>query len=143
MYNQGLRICNTQTTHLPINIMAYNFWDPSKDSLWGVYEKGQCVYVYCSKLQAQLAAEDIGGQLVEAHCYWHRSNHGYCLSQHMHGLRLHIRSTWTGAQTMAMQPTESVNTALGGVSPPSVITPSGDGYRTTGESCGTVQSNFF
>jgi hypothetical protein len=22
MYNQGLRICNTQTTHLPINIMA-------------------------------------------------------------------------------------------------------------------------
>jgi hypothetical protein len=25
---------------------------------------------------------------------------------------------------MAMQPTESVNTALGGVSPPSVITPS-------------------
>jgi hypothetical protein len=37
---------------------------------------------------------------------------------------------------MAMQPTESVNTALGGVSPPSVITPSGDGYRTTGESCG-------
>jgi hypothetical protein len=65
MYNQGLRICNTQTTHLPINIMAYNFWDPSKDSLWGVYEKGQCVYVYCSKLQAQLAAEDIGGQLVE------------------------------------------------------------------------------
>jgi hypothetical protein len=21
MYNQGLRICNTQTTHLPINIM--------------------------------------------------------------------------------------------------------------------------
>jgi hypothetical protein len=46
-------------------------------------------------------------------------------------------------QTMAMQLTESVNTALGGVSPPSVITPSGDGYRTTGESCGTVQSNFF
>ena len=65
MYNQGLRICNTQTTHLPINIMDYNFWDPSKDSLWGVYEKGQCVYVYCSKLQAQLAAEDIGGRLVE------------------------------------------------------------------------------
>jgi hypothetical protein len=49
---------------------------------------------------------------------------------------LHIRSTWTGAQTMAIQLTESVNTALGGVSPPSVITPSGDGYRTTGESCG-------
>ena len=22
MYNQGLRICNTQTTHLPINIMT-------------------------------------------------------------------------------------------------------------------------
>jgi hypothetical protein len=22
MYNQGLRICNTQTTHLPVNIMA-------------------------------------------------------------------------------------------------------------------------
>ena len=65
MYNQGLRICNTQTTHLPINIMDYNFWDPSKDSLWGVYKKGQCVYVYCSKLQAQRTAEDIGGRLVE------------------------------------------------------------------------------
>jgi hypothetical protein len=25
-------------------------------------------------------------------------------SHTMHGLRLHIRSTWTGAQTMAMQP---------------------------------------
>jgi hypothetical protein len=24
MYNQGLRICNTQTTHLPINMMAVN-----------------------------------------------------------------------------------------------------------------------
>jgi len=24
MYNQGLRICNTQTTHLPINIMTVN-----------------------------------------------------------------------------------------------------------------------
>jgi hypothetical protein len=59
------------------------------------------------------------------------------------GPRLHIRSIWIGVQTMAMQPTESVNTALGGVSPPPVITPSGDGYRTTGESCGTVQSNFF
>ena len=47
------------------------FWDPTKDSLWGVYEKidgdakGECTYVYCSKLQAQLAAEDIGGQLLE------------------------------------------------------------------------------
>ena len=24
MYNQGLRICNTQTTHLPVNIMVIN-----------------------------------------------------------------------------------------------------------------------
>lgn len=24
MYNQGLRICNTQTTHFPINIMTVN-----------------------------------------------------------------------------------------------------------------------
>ena len=45
--------------------MDYNFWDPSKDCLWGVYEKGQCVYVYCSKLQAKHTAEDIGGRLVE------------------------------------------------------------------------------
>ena len=25
MYNQGLRICNTQTTHLPINIMSTTY----------------------------------------------------------------------------------------------------------------------
>ena len=47
------------------------FWDPTKDSLWGVYEncchpfEGECTYVYCSEQQAQLAAEDIGGQVFE------------------------------------------------------------------------------
>jgi len=46
-------------------IPVIKFWDPTKDSLWGVYEKGQCIYVYCSKLQAQLAAEDIGGKFKE------------------------------------------------------------------------------
>lgn len=40
-------------------------WDPAKDSLWGVYEGGQCIYVYCSKRQAQFAAEDIGGKFEE------------------------------------------------------------------------------
>ena len=25
MYNQGLRICNTQTTHLPVNIMSTTY----------------------------------------------------------------------------------------------------------------------
>ena len=46
-------------------IPVTKFWDPTKDSLWGVYEGGQCTYVYCSKQQAQLAAEDIGGQVLE------------------------------------------------------------------------------
>jgi hypothetical protein len=46
-------------------IPVTKFWDPTKDSLWGVYEKGQCIYVYCSKLQAQFAAEDIGGKFEE------------------------------------------------------------------------------
>jgi hypothetical protein len=33
MYNQGLRICNTQTTHLPINIMT-NYTTFSQTVCW-------------------------------------------------------------------------------------------------------------
>lgn len=41
------------------------FWDPSQDSLWGVYEGNQCTYVYCYRQAASDAAKDIGGQLRE------------------------------------------------------------------------------
>jgi hypothetical protein len=40
-------------------------WDPSRDSLWGVYEGNKCTYVYCCCQEANWAAEDIGGQLRE------------------------------------------------------------------------------
>jgi len=34
MYNQGLRICNTQTTHLPINLMTINTQQPLLYDMW-------------------------------------------------------------------------------------------------------------
>ena len=39
----------------------------------------------------------------------------------MIGLLTSIKSTWIGVQTTTIQLTESVNTAQGGVSPPTVI----------------------